>query len=73
MVSVDVSQDDGVFLGVEEPVDVGEVPLDAGAGRRYVDVVDGTDTSADSVLVDPFGIVFDSSNGLPVNGAQVTS
>ncbi|MEJ2142226.1 MAG: OmpA family protein [Gammaproteobacteria bacterium] len=39
---------------------------------NYVDVVDGTDTSADSVLVDPFGIVFDSSNGLPVNGAQVT-
>ena len=38
----------------------------------YVDVVDGTDTSSDNILVDPFGIVFDSSNGLPVDGAQVT-
>ena len=39
---------------------------------NYVDVVDGTDTSSNSILVDPFGIVFDSSNGLPVNGVQVT-
>jgi len=38
----------------------------------YVDIVDGTDTSATAALVDPFGLVFDSSTGLPVDGAQVT-
>ena len=39
---------------------------------NYVDIVDGTDTSNSAVLVDPFGLVFDSSTGLPVDGAQVT-
>ena len=38
----------------------------------YVDVVDGTDTSASAALVDPFGLVFDSSTGAPIDGAQVT-
>ena len=39
---------------------------------NYIDVVDGTDTSNASTLVDPFGLVFDSTTGLPVNGAQIT-
>ncbi|PKN13136.1 MAG: hypothetical protein CVU69_03825 [Deltaproteobacteria bacterium HGW-Deltaproteobacteria-4] len=39
---------------------------------RYTDVVDGTDSSAASALVDPYGIVFDSMTGLPVNGATIT-
>lgn len=38
----------------------------------YVDVADATDISATAALVDPFGMVFDSSTGLPVNGAIVT-
>ncbi len=38
----------------------------------YIDPVDGTDSSASTALVDPFGIVFDSTTGQPVNGAQVT-
>ena len=38
----------------------------------YIDIVDGTDTPATNALVDPFGLVFDSTTGLPVNGAQVT-
>ncbi len=38
----------------------------------YVDVVDGTDTDTTAALVDPFGIVFDSSTGLPVDGASVS-
>ncbi len=38
----------------------------------YVDVADGTDTRAASVLVDPYGIVFDSTTGLPVNGVSVS-
>jgi len=39
---------------------------------NYVDSVDGTDTAAFSAMVDPFGIVFDSVTGQPVDGASVT-
>ncbi|MGB5260870.1 MAG: OmpA family protein [Gammaproteobacteria bacterium] len=38
----------------------------------YVDVADGTDTSAASTLVDPFGLVFDSATGGLIDGAQIT-
>lgn len=40
--------------------------------QNYTDVFDGTDSSAGEALVDPFGVVFDSVTGQPVNGAQVT-
>ncbi|MBI4826557.1 MAG: DUF11 domain-containing protein [Nitrospirae bacterium] len=39
---------------------------------HYTDIVDNTDTTADAALIDPFGIVFDSGTGLPVDGAIVT-
>lgn len=39
---------------------------------RYVDIVDGSDTSATAILVDPYGVVFDSVTGQPVNGATIT-
>ena len=39
---------------------------------RYVDIVDNSDTSTTSILVDPFGIVLDSGSGQPLNGAIVT-
>ena len=38
----------------------------------YVDLYDSTDTARDDALVDPFGIVFDSATGNPVDGARVT-
>lgn len=38
---------------------------------KYTDTVDGTDSSADAALVDPFGIVFDTRTGRPVDGATV--
>ncbi|MDX1697002.1 MAG: OmpA family protein, partial [Thiohalobacterales bacterium] len=38
----------------------------------YVDVADATDTATVSTLVDPFGLVFDSSTGALVDGAQIT-
>ena len=38
----------------------------------YVDVADVTDTSADSVLVDPYGSVFSTSDGALLDGATVT-
>lgn len=39
---------------------------------RYVDPVDGSDSSAASVIVDPLGIVFNSATGQPLDGASVT-
>ncbi|HRU95192.1 MAG TPA: OmpA family protein, partial [Anaerolineae bacterium] len=39
---------------------------------RYVDCVDGSDASTESSLVDPYGIVFDSSTGASVSGAIIT-
>lgn len=38
---------------------------------RYVDPDDGTDIVADVALIDPAGIVFDTRNGQPVDGATV--
>ncbi len=38
----------------------------------YTDPDDATDTVASAIMVDPYGIVFDSSTGLPVNGATIT-
>ncbi|HEV7607246.1 MAG TPA: OmpA family protein [Steroidobacteraceae bacterium] len=37
----------------------------------YVDPIDNTDAAQADALVDPFGLVFDSQTGLPVNGARV--
>lgn len=38
----------------------------------YIDRCDGTDTTAAATLVDPFGKVFSTSDGSPVDGATVT-
>ncbi len=38
----------------------------------YTDIFDVTDTASTNVLVDPFGIVFDSSTGNPINGITVS-
>ena len=38
----------------------------------YVDIADSLDTSTTTELVDPYGIVFDSSTGSPVKDAQIT-
>ncbi len=48
------------------------VTMDSNINASYIDVIDGSDTSADAALIDPFGIVFDSSTGLPINGALVS-
>jgi uncharacterized repeat protein (TIGR01451 family) len=37
----------------------------------YADPTDNTDSAEADALVDPFGLVFDSQTGLPVNGARV--
>jgi uncharacterized repeat protein (TIGR01451 family) len=37
----------------------------------YVDPLDDTDAARDDALVDPFGLVFDSQTGSPIDGARV--
>ncbi len=39
---------------------------------RYTDRYDGTDSTSAAAIVDPFGLVFDSRTGQPVNGATIT-
>lgn len=48
-----------------------EVALDSEVDVRYVDPRDANDAASASGLVDPFGLVFDSTTGAPVNGARV--
>ncbi len=38
---------------------------------EYIDILFPADMAQDSALVDPFGVVFDSSTGAPVNGVTV--
>jgi hypothetical protein len=38
----------------------------------YTDIADSTDSCSCSALVDPSGIVFDSSSGTPLDNVQVT-
>jgi uncharacterized repeat protein (TIGR01451 family) len=38
----------------------------------YTDIADATDSRTTSALIDPFGMVFSSATGLPVDGAVVT-
>lgn len=39
---------------------------------NYTDISDGTDVDAAAALVDPVGIILNTSNGQPVDGATVT-
>lgn len=70
----------GVFVGAIQttfaPVVANDcrlsVALNSQLTASYIDAADGSDSTVVGALVDPFGIVFDSSNGAPVNGATVT-
>ncbi|HET9445177.1 MAG TPA: OmpA family protein, partial [Steroidobacteraceae bacterium] len=69
----------GVFVGYIQTraaaVTVGncalEVERNAQINTVYVDAGDAADTSSASALVDPYGVVFDSRTGTPINGARV--
>ncbi len=70
----------GVFTGYVQtngqPPASGNGILNLISGSRiigsYVDVMDATDTRTTAVFVDPFGMVFNSATGTPVDGASVT-
>ena len=71
--------DTGVFIGYIQTTSSGAVArngiltvnVDSNIHALYTDLVDGSDSSAAAALVDPFGIVFDSITGRPVDGATV--
>ncbi len=48
-----------------------QVARDSRITLSYTDPLDSADSSNAAALVDPFGKVFDSGTGLPVNGARV--
>lgn len=73
--------DAGVFVGYLQssgagPVQAYDGVLDAAPGTRitahYTDPADSSDAVSASALVDPYGLVFDSATGLPVDGVSLT-
>ncbi|MGE3530483.1 MAG: OmpA family protein [Steroidobacteraceae bacterium] len=48
-----------------------QVDRDSQITARYTDPYNSTDSSHASALVDPYGLIFDSLTGQPVNGARV--
>ena len=68
----------GVFVGYL-PTMVGPTAVDcvlavernADLEATYVDPTDATDATQADALVDPYGLVFDSQTGLPIDGARV--
>ena len=72
--------DTGVFVGYiqstanpSSPYDgVLTVATQSNITAYYTDIADNTDSCSCSALVDPYGIVFDSSSGAPLNNVQVT-
>ena len=48
-----------------------QVERNAELDATYVDPTDATDAAQAQALVDPFGLVFDSQTGTPINGARV--
>ncbi len=53
--------DDVISVGINELLNV-----------FYVDASDGTDTSVDGVLVDPYGTLLSTTDGSPLDGGTVT-
>jgi len=72
--------DSGVFVGAVQstsaPVAGNDRQLSVGINDQllasYTDRVDATDTSQLEIKVDPYGLVFSTSDGAPVSGATVT-
>lgn len=85
LVLTETGLDTGIFVGYIQSVigsttpgsaDINNGKLsvyeDAKILATYEDDQDGITTYEATALVDPFGVVFDTSNGQPVNGATVT-
>ncbi len=78
----ETGEDTGVFIGALQSVSAATpaarfdcrltVAPNATISVQYVDAIYPTDASQTSAMVDPFGVVFDSTSGQPVNGTSVT-
>ena len=76
----ETGNDSGVFAGyiqsVSGPITQYDCQLSVDRNTQvtieYVDRFDSTEERAASALVDPYGIVFDSTSGQPVDGVEVT-
>lgn len=70
----------GIFLGclpsASEPMNTGNgtisVSQDSTLNATYTDPFDASPVYQDSVLIDPFGVIFDSISGAPLAGVKVT-
>jgi uncharacterized repeat protein (TIGR01451 family) len=79
LVLAETAADSGRFLGYVQTRAgaaaagdcVLDVQRDGDLTARYVDALDATDVATDAALVDPYGVVFDSQTGQPVDGARV--
>ncbi len=80
LILTETGVDTGVFTGYIQST--GEVSSDYDGilsvaqdhtiEARYTDKVDNTDVATAAAMVDPLGLVFDSSTGTPIDGAQIT-
>jgi uncharacterized repeat protein (TIGR01451 family) len=73
--------DTGVFVGYIQSTEKttsalysGNLPVNSGSTIKgaYTDTFDGTDSITSAAVVDPFGIVFSSATGKPVDGVAIT-
>ena len=72
--------DTGIFMGYIKTTTLsatnydGDISVadDTTITASYTDDADNTDTEAAAALVDPYGVIFNSLNGQPVDGATVT-
>lgn len=73
----------GIFAGYIQSGNLGVGTLDDFNGvldvseglqieARYTDTADPADSVVDNAMVDPYGLVFDSATGLPVDNVQLT-
>lgn len=77
---IETAKDSGVFTGAISTRSASAMPDDCvlQAGEResitahFDGAQHGTNSASDSALIDPFGIVFDSVTGLPVDGVSVS-
>ncbi|MEX2326759.1 MAG: carboxypeptidase-like regulatory domain-containing protein, partial [Pseudomonadales bacterium] len=72
--------DSGVFVGYIQSTEGESVTASCVLGvvkdqpivTTYTDAYDNSDTAQSMVLVDPFGVVFDTSDGSPIDGVTIT-
>lgn len=77
---LETEADSGVFLGaiqtISGPASIGscflEVEKDDTISANYTDADNNTDSVSSVTLIDPFGIIFDSSDGTPLNGVVIS-